>query len=639
MQLKQKLCSLVKQLRALPIKYTIPAIIFIIGLVGYGAVFMVDKPVSFSYAGDTCVKRLTLLPGLHSSSSTEGYEATPSKLVMLGSWPVASRAVCVNATQAPQPGAARVSLSPLGGIVARQTFAVTVGAPVSVDLRPFDAPLPVSRPLTLKLSGLDTTFSYVLRVAGKQTACSIKERQMICDIVTLNLAQSQSYPIQLIRQFKGKDVKVVLAKTIHTLSATTLTSASIKPNEIVYSKPTEIAVTTDKRLVDVEATLYKVVDGNRLKVTTSTVVTDAGFVVKWPDELVRSAQYELTTTRVEAIDGSGLVEPHTIAFTTSGGPKVTGVNVGTFGIPLGATIVVSFDQPLSDKQDISTSVATTGGVNLIARQGSRLLFSVAAVPKCGDFTIKLTSELQSQYEIAGQSAWNYTGRTICHTIREIGTSVQGRSISAYYFGSGPTAVLYTGAIHGNEMSTKLLMDRWIQDLEEKARNIPSDITVVVVPTINPDGVARSGRTNAHNIDLNRNFATSDWQKDITDVNNQPFLGGGGDTAMSEPETKAIAALAQQLRPKAILSYHSIGGMVAANQAGNSTNLAATYARLSGYRNVTGQSDSTFEYSISGTADDWYAQTLGIPSLLVELGSHTYPQFEYNQAAMWTMINS
>jgi hypothetical protein len=109
--------------------------------------------------------------------------------------------------------------------------------------------------------------------------------------------------------------------------------------------------------------------------------------------------------------------------------------------------------------------------------------------------------------------------------------------------------------------------------------------------------------------------------------------------MSEPETKAIAALAQQLQPKVILSYHSIGGMVAANQASNSSSLAATYVRLSGYRNVTGQSDSTFEYSISGTADDWYAQALGLPSVLVELGSHSYPQFERNQAAMWAMINS
>jgi predicted deacylase len=639
MQLKQKLRLLVEQLRALPIKYTIPAVIFIVGLIAYGAAFMIDKPVHFSYAGDTCVTRLTLLPSLHSSSSTAGYEAKPSRLVTLGGWPVAARAVCVSATKAPEPGEARVSLAPLGGVVARQTFAVTVSSPVSVNVSPFDTPLPVSRPLELKLSGSDATFSYVLRAAGKQTPCTIKEAKAICDIEKLSLVQSQSYPMQLVRQFNGRDVTVIMAKTIHTLSATTLTASSIKSNEVVYSKPTELSVTADKKLVRAEVTLYKVSDGNRLKVPTSTAVMDTGFIIKWSDELARSAQYELTTSRVEATDGSGLVEPYTIAFTTSGGPKVTGVNVGAIGISSGTTIAVTFDQPLSDKQDMGKFITTTGGASFIARQGSQLLFSVLAVPKCGDFTIKLTGDLQSQYEIAGQSAWNYAGRTICHTIRTIGISAQGRPMNAYYFGSGATAVLYTGAIHGSEMSTKLLMDRWVQDLEEKARSIPSGITVVVVPVINPDGVARGGRTNARNVDLNRNFATSDWQKDITDVNNQPFPGGGGDGAMSEPETKAIAALAQQLQPKVILSYHSIGGMVAANQAGNSSSLAAMYGRLSGYRNVTGQSESTFEYSISGTADDWYAQAIGVSSILVELGSHTAPQFERNQAAMWAMIGS
>jgi hypothetical protein len=80
-------------------------------------------------------------------------------------------------------------------------------------------------------------------------------------------------------------------------------------------------------------------------------------------------------------------------------------------------------------------------------------------------------------------------------------------------------------------------------------------------------------------------------------------------------------------------------LVAANQAGNSIGLAAVYSQLSGYKNVTGQSDSTFEYSVTGTADDWYAQAIGVPSLLVELGSHTSSQFERNQAAMWAMINS
>jgi hypothetical protein len=109
--------------------------------------------------------------------------------------------------------------------------------------------------------------------------------------------------------------------------------------------------------------------------------------------------------------------------------------------------------------------------------------------------------------------------------------------------------------------------------------------------------------------------------------------------MSEPETKALAAYVQQVRPVLILSYHSIGALVAANQAGSSGSLASLYSRLSGYRNATGQSDEAFEYSISGTADDWYAQKMGTASILVELGSHSYDQFYTNQRAMWAMVTS
>ncbi|MET0980111.1 MAG: M14 family metallopeptidase, partial [Candidatus Saccharimonadales bacterium] len=445
-------------------------------------------------------------------------------------------------------------------------------------------------------------------------------------------------PVRLLRQFKGQEVSTVISKDIRTLSATTLTDSSIKADEIVYSKPADISVAADKKLMKIEVELYKIDGSTRSKLESSAVITDTGFTVALPSELPRSATYQLVTSKVEAADGSGLVQPHVLAFKTSGGPKVTGINVGSTGVPMNSKVVITFDQPLAEKQDIAKFVSLSGGASLIGKQGNQIVVSVAGVPKCGDFTVKLTNDLQSQYDIGGHSAFNYTGRTICHTIGTIGTSVQGRAINAYYFGNGATSVLYTGTIHGSEASTKSLMDRWIQDLEAKARNIPAHVTVVVVPMINPDGYARGGRVNANNVDLNRNFATADWQKDITTVNNQPFPGGGGESAMSEPETQAIAALTQRLRPKVVVSYHSIGGMVAGNQSGNSASLAAAYAQVSGYRNITGQSSDNFEYAISGTADDWYAK-IGIPSLLVELGSHSYHQFERNQSAMWALINS
>ncbi|MDB5187244.1 MAG: peptidase carboxypeptidase [Candidatus Saccharibacteria bacterium] len=639
MQLKQTLFVLINKLRALPKRYTLPVSALVISGVLYVVVFVMEKPVVFSYAGQTCAKRLTLFPGAHTTSESAGYRAQPAQLVQIGSWPIAARSVCFTPLTAPQAGTVKVSVAPFGGSFARQTFALTVPSPVSADISNLSKPVPVSRPLIIKLSGVDDIFSYVLKIDGKMTDCISIEGGLSCGIEKMGLAQSHAYKADLVRYFNKKIVTTVATKDIQTLSATTLTDSSIKQTETVYAKPIEVTLAFDKKLVNISSELYKVEGDVRAKAPTTVMMTETGAKVMFSEQLARSSTYQLVVNKVEASDGSGLAEPYTLAFTTSGGPKVTSVNYGSAGVPIGATVIVTFDQPLSDKQDVSKFVGLSGGATLVRKQGNQLFVSVASAPKCGDFTIKITGDLQSQYDIAGNSTWNYTGRTMCYTIGTIGTSSQGRAINAYYFGSGTTTVMYTGAIHGSEGSTKSLMDRWIQELDAKARNIPAHITVVVVPTINPDGIVKGSRTNARNVDLNRNFATGDWQKDITTVGNQPFPEGGGESAMSEPETKAIAALAQRLRPKVILSYHSIGGMVAANQAGNSTALAATYAQLSGYRNVTGQSDTTFEYSVTGTADDWYAQAIGVPSILIELGSHTYHQFERNQTAMWAMINS
>lgn len=637
MQLKQTLRSFATALWALPKRYTIPAAVFLIVSIFYVIMFVIEKPVTFSYAEKTCVNRMTFLPTIHATVNDSGYQVEPSSVIKIGNWSAAARSLCFTPTKAPQAGVSKVSLAPFGGIVARQTFALHIPTPVVADVAPLGKPIPVSRPLTLKMSGGDEIFKYSLKINNKEASCSTEKAQLACGVEKLDLAQSQSYKAELLRHFDNTVVAALAKKDIQTLAATTLTDSSIKRDEVVYAKPTELSLSFDKKVISVSADLYKIVGDTQEKVPTKLEVTNTGATIRLSDQLARLSDYRLVVNKVVAADGSGLVEPYQLPFKVSGGPKVTGVNVGTYGVAMGATVVVSFDQPLFESQDIQKFVTLTGGASYVSKKANQVLVSLANVPRCGDFSIKLTNDLQSQYDIAGNSAWNFTSRTVCHTVSTFGTSAQGRAMNAYYFGSGGTTVMYTGAIHGGEVSTKLLMDRWIQDLEAKARSIPAGIRVVVVPTINPDGYARGTRTNANNVDLNRNFATNDWQKDITTVNNQPFPGGGGASAMSEPETQAIAALARALRPRVVLSYHSIGGMVAANQAGNSSSLAAMYASKSGYGNITGQSDSTFEYSISGTADDWYAQALGVPSLLVELGSHSYHQLERNQTAMWALL--
>jgi hypothetical protein len=623
----------------LPKKYLIPAVSLLIFSLLYVIIFVREKPVEFSYAGATCVKQFTLFPKIQKTTTDSSYDAQPAKLVTIGNATIAARSMCFMPKQTPKPGSYKAVISPGGGVFARKTFTISVASPPVAQVSALSKPVPISKPIDVSLSSADTIFSYYLSVNDKKVRCIPSQSRTSCDVRKLELRQGMPYDFQLIRQYGNKKVATVISKKIVTLAATKVVESTIKPNEMVYAKPKTMSLVFDKKLTKVTPKVFKVTDGKRTAVSLTSAISDKSLSITFTEELPRSADFELSLEGLEATDGSSLDGVYVSSFKTSGGPRVTGVNVGRSGVAIGATAVITFDQTLSDKQDISKFVGVSGGAVLSGKKDNQVLVSLAGVPKCGDFGIKLANDLQSNYDIGGNSAWEYSGRMICHSVSTVGYSSRGRPINAFIFGDGGNSVLFTGAIHGNEVSTRSLMNRWVDDLEANARSIPAGRSVIVIPQINPDGVASGTRTNGRNVDLNRNFGTSDWQTDITDVNNRPFPGGGGGSPMSEPETQAIGSFVARMRPSLVLSYHSIGGLLAANQYGRSNALAGTYSQLSGYRNTTGQTGSTFEYSISGTADDYYGERLGVASILIELSSHTNAQFNLNQKAMWAMVNS
>lgn len=631
--LKQQIVSVCKKIASYPKKYSIGVAVLVVLLV-ICVVSLWPRTIEFSYSGQSCVAQPQVATGLLKSVGSSDFKLEPQEELKVGDVAIASNKMCVTALRAPSPGTYRVTSALFGLPVGRQ-YSVNVPSTPVASIIPLSNLVPVTKPISLPLSVEDSVFDYKLRIDTQTVACNAVDKQVLCDIAKLELAQGASYKAELSRYFSNQRVATLASKDITTLSATTVKDSSIKRDEIVYAKPKEMSIQLDKEIISAKVSLLKA-DPDQKKLTATASVDKNTITVAWPDELDRSAAYTLTIDEVVAQDGSSLVDPYVVPFKTSGGPKVTGVNVPKTGIALGSTVVVTFDQALSESQDITKIITLGGGAATAQKQGNQLRISLAGVAKCADFSVTISPDLQSSYGIAGNSQWQFSGRMLCHTVGTIGYSSKGRTIRAYYFGSGASAVVYTGAIHGNESSTKALMDKWIAELEANARSIPANISVVVVPIVNPDGYAAGTRTNGNNVDLNRNFGTSDWRKDITTVTNAPFPGGGGDAPMSQPETKAIASLVSRVGARLVLSYHSIGGVLMANQAGSSTSYARTYSSLSGYGNATGSS-STFEYSVSGTADDYYAEKLGVPSILVELGSHTYHQFERNQKAMWAML--
>jgi protein MpaA len=125
----------------------------------------------------------------------------------------------------------------------------------------------------------------------------------------------------------------------------------------------------------------------------------------------------------------------------------------------------------------------------------------------------------------------------------IGRSVAGRPIVAWHLGvadAAPTVVLFS-TMHGNEPATRQIL----QALRD-GRPIRG-IDLWVVPTYNPDGLARGTRANRRGVDLNRNFPYA-WAD--LDGNYE-----SGQRPASEPETRAVMRFLRAVRPDYILSFH------------------------------------------------------------------------------------
>jgi N-acetylmuramoyl-L-alanine amidase/Zinc carboxypeptidase len=131
----------------------------------------------------------------------------------------------------------------------------------------------------------------------------------------------------------------------------------------------------------------------------------------------------------------------------------------------------------------------------------------------------------------------------------IGHSARGRPIRALRVGSPRARVklLVVGAVHGNEPAGKAVVARL-----RRARP-PRGTALWLVEDANPDGAAGDTRQNANGVDLNRNFPYR-WA---------PLDGvyESGPGPLSEPESQALAAFVERVRPRVTLWYHQALRMI------------------------------------------------------------------------------
>ncbi len=238
----------------------------------------------------------------------------------------------------------------------------------------------------------------------------------------------------------------------------------------------------------------------------------------------------------------------------------------------------------------------------------------------------------------------------------IGTSIEKRPIVAYHYGTGDTELLFVGGIHGGyEWNTTLVAYELMNYLEKNPGAVPANVKVTVIPVLNPDGlnkvvgtttgnfalkdvatspeIAVSGRFNANNVDLNRNF-DCDWKSSGTWQNKTV---SGGSAVFSEPESKALRDYVESHNiAGAVVWYSAAGGVYASNcHTGvlpETQTITDTYAKASGY-----PANESFDfYEITGDAVNWLAKN-NIPAISVLLTTHNDTEWSKNKAGIDALL--
>lgn len=250
----------------------------------------------------------------------------------------------------------------------------------------------------------------------------------------------------------------------------------------------------------------------------------------------------------------------------------------------------------------------------------------------------------------------------------IGYSVEGRSIEAYTFtppasktapargNASSTRLLLVGGMHGGyEWNSVVLAYKMIDYLTAHPEEIPTNEKITVIPALNPDGVYKvigkegrfseadvptdegpvgTGRFNAHDVDINRNFdckwqPKSTWRGNTVSAGTAPF---------SEPEAAAFRDFVFKEKPTAVVFWHSQSNAVYASECEDGI-IPETRAIMNAYAQATGYKavDVFDAYTVTGDSEGWLA-SIEIPAITVELSTHDTIEWDKNLAGVKALFD-
>ena len=295
-----------------------------------------------------------------------------------------------------------------------------------------------------------------------------------------------------------------------------------------------------------------------------------------------------------------------------------------------------------------------------------------------------------QMEADIQSLKNKYGDKI--TVNIIGTSLDGRNIYDIILGNpeAKSQILMQGAIHAREYMTPLVM---MSQLEyalafydtghynyKSIADMLKKVAIHFVPMTNPDGVSLSQfgidairsdalkqvirdcysrdvnlkrpadsfetyltkwKANAGGVDLNYNFPYG-WDELATKLTEPSSTSYKGPAPFSEPESQALAKLADQYPWAITVSYHSQGQVIYWTTSSNgaemaSNTLAEAVSVMTGYRMDSSDGKGGFK--------DWMQSRSGaVPGVTLEVGKtpcpvpfSEFPQVWKQNKGVWVQV--
>lgn len=170
-------------------------------------------------------------------------------------------------------------------------------------------------------------------------------------------------------------------------------------------------------------------------------------------------------------------------------------------------------------------------------------------------------------------------------------------------------VLIIGVFHGDEPQGKYLIEKYLS--QKIYPPLDGNNNLIFIPCLNPDGMQNNTRTNANEVDLNRNFPTKNWGQDGSDAGENPKDYYGGKAPASEIETQFVIDIIGKYKPKIILTLHAPYKIV--NYDGPAQDIAQKISEIINY-----PVEPSIGYPTPGSFGTYCGVERNIPTITLEL---------------------